>query len=98
MKCGAGYDKGILHWVESRPSLTETPCVQFPYEIELQTAGLLPSERRWEALCAKCGWRFRYDRQARRIVRIFTVLNAAVGSESMVERGVRLRGRLENLV
>jgi hypothetical protein len=39
---------------------------EVPHQNELRHAGLLPGEKRWQALCVTCDWRFRYDRQARR--------------------------------
>jgi hypothetical protein len=39
---------------------------EVPYQNELRNAGLFPGDKRWQALCVKCGWRFRYDIQARR--------------------------------
>lgn len=39
---------------------------EVPYENELRKMGLTPGDKRWVALCVKCGWRFRYEVQARR--------------------------------
>jgi len=39
---------------------------EVPYENELRKTELIPGDKRWAALCANCGWRFRYEVQARR--------------------------------
>src|SRR5438552_5270183 len=39
---------------------------EVPYENELRKAGLFPGDKRWQACCGTCGWRFRYDLQVRR--------------------------------
>lgn len=39
---------------------------EVPYENELKKAGLFPGDKRWQACCGTCGWRFRYDLQVGR--------------------------------
>jgi hypothetical protein len=49
-----------------RPSVSYGDTVrEVPFGDELRKARLLPGQKRWEAVCLKCNWRFRYDTQAR---------------------------------